>query len=376
MQTRLAWQNLTHHKLRLLAVTLGITFVVTLIFAQIGMRVAVLNAALPVFKRLNFDIVLVSPQYIYINSAGTFSHRRLYQASTVEGVQQAMPLYISLVQWQNPLTHDLGYMQMLGYNPHDPAFRLPELATQIKALQQPDIVFMDRLARPGVGPKAIGVKTEVQQHKVRIGGHFTIGPGFTGLGTLIVSDQNFSRIRNGVSLNQVSLGLITVVLGADSEHVAQQLRHLLPADVQVLTRAEMITHETNYWRHSTPSGIVLGMGVLMARLVGAVVIYQVLATDISYRLSEYATLKALGYPNRYISLIVLQQALILATMGFIPGLALSFGVYEVLANNTQFIIEMPTSRMVVVLTILLVICSLSGLIALQRVKKSNPADLF
>ncbi len=328
------------------------------------------------FKRLNFDIILISPQYIYINSSGTFSRRRLYQASSVEGVQQAIPLYISLVQCQNPRTRDLGYMQMLGYNPHDPAFRLPELARQIKALQQPDVVFMDRLARPRVGPKAIGVQTEVQQHKVRIGGHFTIGPGFTGLGTLIVSDQNFSRIRDGFPLNQVSLGLITVVPGAEPTRVAQQLRHLLPADVQVFTRSEMTRYETDYWRHNTPSGIVLGMGVLMASLVGAVVIYQVLATDISHRLSEYATLKALGYKDTYISMIVLQQALILAIMGFIPGLVLSFGAYEVLANNTQFLIEMPPSRIVVVLTMLIFICSLSGLIALQRVKKSDPAELF
>ncbi len=376
MKTRLAWQNLTHHKMRLLVVTIGIAFVVTLVFAQIGMRAAVLNAAIPVFNRLNFDMMLVSPQYIYINSAGTFSRRRLYQASTIEGVQQAMPLYVSLVLWQNPQTRELGYMQMLGYNPYDTAFRLPELAAQTEALRQPDVVFMDRLARPGVGSKALGVSTEVQQHKIRIGGHFTIGPGFTGLGTLIVSDQNFSRIRNGFPLNQVSLGLITVAPGAEPASVAQRLRRLLPADVRVLTRSEMKMHETDYWRNSTPSGIVLGMGVLMASLVGTVVIYQVLSTDISHRLSEYATLKALGCTDRYISLIVLQQALILAIMGFIPGLAFAYFVYEVLANNTQFILDMPAFRIVAVLVMSAGVCILSGLMALQKLKKSDPAELF
>lgn len=376
MQTRLAWRNLIHHKMRLLAITIGITFVVTLIFAQIGMQAAVLNAAVLVFNRLNFDIALISPQYIYLRSAGTLPHHRLYQASTIEAVQQAMPLYVSLVQWKHAQTGELGYMQMLGYNPHDPVFQLPDLDAQTEALRQPNVVFMDRRARPAVGPKAIGVSTEVQQHQIRIGGHFTLGSGFTGLGTLIVSDVNFSRIRNGFPLNQVSLGLITVVPEAEPADVAQRLRRLLPADVQVLTRAEMKAYETDYWRNNTPSGIVLGAGVLMACLVGTVVIYQVLATDISHRLSEYATLKALGYKDGYISSIVLQQALMLAIMGFIPGLAFSFGVYEVLARQTHFMMDMPPLRIVAVIVMSTGMCTLSGLLALQKLKKSDPAELF
>lgn len=376
MQTRLAWQNLSHHKMRLVAVTIGITFVVTLIFAQIGMQAAVLNAAVLVFNRLNFDIVLLSPQYIYIRSADTVPRHRLYQASTIEGVQQAMPLYVSLVQWKNSQTGELGYMQMLGYNPHDPVFQLPELDTQRETLHQPNVVLMDRRSRPSVGPKAIGVSTEVQQHKIRIGGHFTLGSGFTGWGTLIVSDVNFSRIRNGFPLNRVSLGLITVAPGADPARVAQHLKHVLPPDVQVLTRAEMKAYETSYWRDKTPSGIVLSAGVLMACLVGMVVIYQVLATDISHRLSEYATLKALGYKDGYISSIVLQQALILAIMGFIPGLAFSFGIYEILARQTHFMMDMPPLRMIAVMAMSTGISTLSGLLALRKLKKSDPAQLF
>ena len=62
------------------------------------------------------------------------------------------------------------------------------------------------------------------------------------------------------------------------------------------------------------------MGVVISVLVGFVVVYQVLSSDIADHMAEYATLKALGATDRRIAGVVIEQALLLGLIGY--GLAL------------------------------------------------------
>lgn len=376
MQTTLAWQNLIHNKTRTLVALAGIAFMITLLFVQLGLRAALLRIAMYVYDRLRYDIVLVSPHYIYIDDAGTFPRSRLYQALAVNGVESAMPFYTHLPVWQNPHTGSRYYVQMLAFHPRDQVFLLPEIAEQLPALRHPDAVLIDRYSRPELGAQDIGVVTELNRHKITIAGQFSLGNGFTAFGTIIVSDQTFSRILHGASLERVNLGLLTIVPGVLSDVVAHRLRHVLPSDVQVLTHSELEVVESRYWMEMTATGIMFNTGVLMAFLVGVVVLYQVLATDVSNRLSEYATLKALGYPNGYMSCVVLQQAFILAVLGFVPALVLTLGIYEVIAKTAHIAIGMTGLRIVIVLNLTVGMCSVSGLIALRKARKADPAELF
>ena len=70
--------------------------------------------------------------------------------------------------------------------------------------------------------------------------------------------------------------------------------------MRVLTRAQLETQEQKYWAQETPAGLVFGLGVVLAVVVGIVILYQVLATDVTKHLPEYATLKALGYRDRFL----------------------------------------------------------------------------
>ena len=376
MQFLLAWQNLTYNKTRTVAAVAGVAFVITLIFVQLGMRNSIINAGLQVYNRLNFDLVLISPNYLYINKAGTLPRRRLYQAESLSGVAHAMPFYVALAEWRNPETSYRDFVQMLAFHPRDRVFRWLDVEAPLSALQTPDTVFIDRRARPEAGPKDTGVITELGGRKIRIAGQFTLGAGFTALGAIIVSDQTFSRVLNGLSLDRVSLGLVTLAPGAAINTVADDLRRALPPDVQVLTRTDLNETETRYWIESTSTGIVLHTGVFMAFIVGMVVLYQLLATDISNRLPEYATLKAIGYPNRYLSQVVFIQAFFLALMGYAPALVLSFGLYDTIRKIAHIPIEMTLIRIAFVLGLSISMCSVSGLAAVRKAKTAEPAELF
>ncbi len=376
MQLDFAWKNLLHYKFRTLAAIVGIVFVIMLLFVQFGMKASVIKAGTLVYDQLQCDLVLASPHYLYINKAGSFPRHRLYQAETVHGVDHVMPLYIALAIWRNPETGYRDFVQLVAFHPGDRVFRLPEIEAQLDVLQTPDTLLIDRHARAEAGPTAAGVVTEVGQRQIRIGGHFTLGSGFTALGTVISSDQNVSRILNGAPLHQVTLGLVTTAPEAPVNTVAERLRQTLPPDVQVLTRSELVGMERHYWIKMTSTGIILNTGALMALVVGVVVLYQVLATDISHRLSEYATLKALGYSNRYVSGLVLQQALIFAVLGYIPAVALAFGTYALIRQLAHIPMDMTVTRLVLVFCLAVGMRAIPALAALRKAKTADPAELF
>jgi len=356
--------------------TAGIAFVIQLIFVQLGLYAAVMNTATQVYDQLYFDIMLTSPHYVFLNSTGMFPRQRLYQALTVDGVESAKPCYIALPSWQNLQTRERYKILLMAFNPSDHVFLLPELNEQVDRLRYPDMVLINRDTRPELGPRSIGMVTTVNQRQITIAGQYTLRLGFSAQGAITTSAQNFSRIMQGYDLEQVNLGLITVSPGVAPDKVVHRLRRLLPPDVRVLTRDELGTIEQRYWIEVAAAGVTHGSGAIIAFLVGIVILYQVLAIHITNHFAEYATLKALGYSDTYISWVVLQQALTLAMLGFVPALALALGVYELVRQTAHLSINMTLERLVIVLALVVVMCVVSGLIALRKVKKADPADLF
>jgi len=350
--------------------------VILLMLVQLGIYAAIVNTATQVYNQLHFDIMLTSPHYVFLNSPGVFRRQRLYQALAVDGVHSAKPFYIAVPYWQNLHTRLRYKILMMAFNPSDHVFRLPDLPAQLEHLRYPDTVLIDRDTRPELGPHATGTVTELNQRQITVAGAYTLGLGFSALGALITSDQNFARIMQGYDLEQVSLGLLTVSPDAPPDEVAHRLRRLLPPDVRVLTRDELGAIEQRYWIKVAAAGVTHGSGTLIAFLVGMVILYQVLASHITNHFAEYATLKALGYPDSYISRVVVQQALMLALLGFVPALLLTFGVYALIRQTAHLLINMTLVRLVVVLTLVVVMCVASSLIALRRVKKADPAALF
>ena len=86
MKTPLAWCNLCQDKLRTLVATGGVTFVLTLVFMELGFLGSVTNTATLVLDQLDFDIAIVARGYRNLNESGAFPRLRLYEAQSVPGV--------------------------------------------------------------------------------------------------------------------------------------------------------------------------------------------------------------------------------------------------------------------------------------------------
>ncbi|MFN9175769.1 MAG: ABC transporter permease DevC, partial [Synechocystis sp.] len=381
-RTSLGLLQLKHDRLRLLTAIAGITFADVLIFMQLGFADALYRTNTQYPRTLQTDLVIISSQAENFDKLQTFSRRRLYQALDVPGVVTAEPLYIDSIKWYNPQTQQKTPMLVIGQDPNQVAFNLPAVNQQLDKIQLPNTVLFDQKSRGHYDQMVQQVQagqlvtTEIGKNTVTVAGLFSVGASFADDGALITSEDTFLRLFPKRQAGTVSLGLIRLAPGADPEAVQATLDAYLPDDVQVFTNQDYVKFEIDYIQRRSPIGFVFGLGTVMGFIVGTVIVYQVLSTDVNSHLAEYATFRAMGYRQRYLLGVIFEEALILSVLGFFPSWAIAVGAYQLTAFATALPITMPLSRTLLVFVLTLVMCNLSGIVAARRLQAADPADIF
>jgi len=382
MKIPLAWLQLSREKMRLFVALAGIGFADILMFMQLGFRDALFDSAVTLHKNLQGDIFLISPQSMAIIAMKSFPNRRLYQALGFEGVKSISPVYMDFALWKNPETRDSRSILVLGFNPVNSVLNLPEVTSNLSTIKMPDVVLFDDSSRPEYGAIAQQfnqgkeITTEVGSRRIRVGGIFTLGASFGADGNIITSDLNFLRLFPERKDGLIDIGIIQVEPNVEIESILKNLKKELPKDVRVLSKEEFIDFEKSYWQTSTAIGFIFTLGTSMGFIVGIVIVYQILYTDVADHLPEYATLKAMGYKTSYLLMVVFQEALILAVLGYLPGCSLALGLYSLTKNATNLPMVMTISRAVTVLILTIIMCCVSGAIAVRKLQAADPADIF
>ncbi|MBD2202184.1 FtsX-like permease family protein [Calothrix sp. FACHB-1219] len=386
----LAWLQLVQQKIRFLVAVAGIAFIVLLMFIQLGFQDALYSSATAVHQSLRGDLFLVSSQYKSITSNQSFSRTRLYQALGFDGVESVSPIYLQFAKLKNPVNNEKYSIYVIGFDPGRSVLNIPEVEENLDKLKIPDMMLFDRDSRPEFGPIAErydqGQKEQTVEifpfnslvgYRVRVAGLFSLGPSFGVDGNLLVSDSTFLRINpNTRPAEMIDIGVISLKPGTDPNKVLKSLEESLPNDVQVFTYQGFIDFEKQYWAVRTPIGFILNLMLTMASVVGVVIVYQILYSNIATQFVAYATLKAMGYPNSYLLNVVFQQALILAIFSFIPGFILSVFIYDFAMKATKLPIMMSFNNIVLVLISAVLMCMTSGSLAINKLRSADPADIF
>jgi putative ABC transport system permease protein len=309
-------------------------------------------------------------------------------AASVAGVREVHPLWIGFRSWRVPQGKNAGYgrpLLVMGMKPGDPVFLPAELRSKAALLNTAEFALVDRRSRAEFGPRNgkefgdedIGSETEVGDQRIRLVGHYALGASFDADGSIVVSDEGFARLSPGWTTEMTGLGLVKLESPeVDPAAVADQLNRVLPADVQAFSRSDIIALDRRMWLWEMSVGLIFLMGVAVAVVVGIVIVYQILSSDVLAHLPEYATLLAMGYRNRFLGRVVLFQAVILALMGFLPGLLAAEGLYRLTTSITNIPMDMTIVRIVAVLVLSVGMCILSGLAALWKLRGADPADLY
>ncbi len=379
----LAWLQLSHEKIRLLVAIAGISFADILMFMQLGFRDALFDSAVKFHANVNGDIFLISPQSTALIAMKSFPRRRLYQTLAFKGVESATPIYLGFEIWKNPEKKNTRQIMVIGFNPADKQlFQLPGIAENLDKLQLPDTYLFDTKSREQFGPidklfaSGKRVQTEVGRRKVEVGGLFTLGASFGADGNLMASDTNFIRLFDQRNKGLIDVGVVKLKPGTDVKTTIAAMEAYFPKDVKVFSKEQFIEFERSYWQSGTSIGFIFTLGTIMGFIVGIVIVYQILYTDVADHLSEYATLKAMGYTDFYLLTVVFQEAIILSIVGFFPGMIAAMGLYTLTRNATSLPLLMTVARATTVLILTMIMCTISGAIAVRKLRAADPADMF
>jgi putative ABC transport system permease protein len=378
----LAWQQLRHEPRKLLAGAAGVVFAVVLMFMQFGFRDALFESATAVQQRMSGDLFIIHRQSQTLWRMATFSRRRVFQALAVPEVTRAGYLYVTLVDWKNPWTGRHRPTLMFGIDPASGLLDLPGVSEQLDAIKDEDTVLFDQYSHREFGPVMEALRSgrpfsaEVNNRRLAVRGLFRLGASFAADGNVVGSHENFLRVVPSRRPSQVDVGILLLLPGADLAAVQIAVQRLMPDDVQVVTREQLVRLEHDFWQNSTGIGFVFTLGALMGFVVGIVIVYQILFTEIANHLSQYATLTAMGHSHRFLLSIVGGAALILCVLGYVPGLMMSAALYRLTASATFLPMNLGTAKPATVLGLTLVMCFVSGGFALRKLRDADPVDLF
>ncbi|MGB8815006.1 MAG: ABC transporter permease DevC [Paracoccaceae bacterium] len=378
----IGWLQLTHNRTRMAAALAGVAFANVLVFVQLGLLGALNGSIGTSYQLINADIMISSQDANTLTDGSPIARRLLFQALGVDGVLDAVPLYLARLDWTRP-DGVTASLQAYALPPEASAFAGARIRDQMTSLSLPERALLDVKTR-GVSAEIIAglspetpFKFESNGKTVSVIGSFYLGGSFNSDGNIVVSDQTFLRLFGQRLSGTPSQILVKVEPGRDAAEVSGRLASALAGEpVLVRPMTVAIAQDLKYQTTKRPTGVIFGFGVFIGILVGLVIVYQVLATDVADHLREYATFKAMGYGHRFFLGIVFEEALVLAVFGFLPGIVLSMGFYAVMAKATGLPIQMEASRAAIVFFGTIIACTVSGAIATRRLAGADPADLF
>jgi putative ABC transport system permease protein len=375
----IGWLQLTHSLPRLAAALAGVAFANVLVFMQLGFLGALMETVRLPYAAMDADILVQASDANTLADGSPLPRQRMFEALGVAGVASATAVYFGRIDWKQG-DGTIRTLDTFGIDPAAAAFRGLDAAGELALA---DVALLDRRTR-NVAPEVFGrieagepYVFEVKGRRLTVPQTFTIGGGFSADGYMIVSDQTFLRLFPARVAGAPNLVLVRTEPGADVAAVVARLNAVLPAtDAKARTVAAAAAAEQAFQTTQRPVGIVFGFGVVIGLLVGVVIVYQVLSTDVADHLREYATLKAIGYRQGYFLGVVLEEALVLAVLGFVPGLLISLLLYAAVNGATGLPVAMTAARPFLVLAGTILMCVVSGAIATRRLARADPAELF
>ena len=388
LAAKLAWANTTNNWQRLLVRCSGVTFAVVLMFMQTGFRNALLDSNVRMMEeKFSTDIVLRTKSRFMMSSGQQLALQHVVTARSCEGVAAAEPIYIENMasEYRRP-----GFpsrkIRVIAVDPQSPSFAKLNLAGLAKQLSEPGTAVVDTKSKTmfglprGAKDLATNATGELSGRKVRLVGFFECGINFSNDGTLLMTPDNFAAYfsyrGDGDPLSMVDYGIVRCVEGADVPSVVARLRKLLGSNVIVQTKQEFLLTERNFWGKNTPIGLIFSVGTMIGFVVGLIICYQVLATDIADHMGEFATIKAMGYPTSFFAALVVTQALLLSFVSFVPGLLIALVAFQGVNVATGLVMFLNAQRLMTVLGLTVLMCVTSGMIALRKLLSADPASLF
>jgi putative ABC transport system permease protein len=407
----IARKNLFEDIPRFLVAQAGIMFAVSLVTIQTGILNGFTRSTTLAIDNSQADIWVSASEMVYLELTLPLPAGMVLQAQEVEGVRRAEALSIRGATWRSA-SGEIAPVRLIGFSPQGQLFTPGALTNgDWTALEQPYTFILDEsnldslnLKQPGeeasigsLPAKLVGLTQETQS----IASSPFLFTSLESANTYVTSGLTSTTSCRWVSGNlqctnvyqrsqpntapprpasltasdTITYVLIQAEPGQDLQSLKQRLEQALPA-TRAHTKAEMSSLTRDYWQRRTGIGFVLGLGAAVGVIVGMVIVGQILYSSVVDHLKEFGTLKAMGASDWLLYRVIIEQALWMATLGYIPsmGLCLALGAWTFATQGIMILITLPTAAGVLGITV--VMCVGSALFAIQKVTQVDPAIVF
>jgi putative ABC transport system permease protein len=371
--TLLSVKNLLHDKTRLAVTLTGIIFALVLITVQFGLFLGFMETSANIVDRSGVDLWVTAPGLPHVNAGSSQPERRRYQVLSIPGVVKAEPYLLSFASWKLP-SGAKQQVQVVGY---DLASGLGGPATLVAgsadALRSDDTVLIDRHYRGKLGVSDLGDAAEINGVRARVAGYTSGMLSFTTAPYVFTSFKHAQKYMN-LDRSETIFIVVRLVAEADPQAVKRAILATLP-DCEVFTNAEM-THKTQfYWVFSTGAGITTLIGAALGLLVGTVVVAQTIYSATVDHIREFGTLKAMGAPNSYIYRVIIEQAVLAASMGYALAIIIAYAVVQG-SRNGDALIKLPPAMAIGLFGLAVVMCIAASILSIRKATTIDPAMVF
>jgi putative ABC transport system permease protein len=382
----IARKTLFHDLIPFLVAQAGVVFSVSLMSIQIGLFYGFTRSTSTIIDRSTAEVWVVSSKFQQLDFTLPIPYSRLAQAQKVAGVDRAEAFIFQEVVWQQS-KHPIAPVTIIGFEQPSQLFGI-QSSGPITSLSQSYMAVINRSDASFLNIDRLGNTAKIGTVRVKIS-------GFTqGIRSMVSSPFLFTSLESGAALINAAMRAtveqkpakltpkadVTAILirakpGQNLALLKQRLAVALP-DTSVYTKVELSDKTRNYWLNNTGVTFILGMGAAVAIAVGTVIVSQILYTSVVRHLGEFATLKAMGASNKVLYQIILEQALWMGLLGYIPGVALCMVLGSWTMQAQAVLILITPGSAIGIFGITLLMCAGSAVIAIQKVMDLDPALVF
>lgn len=370
----LAFRNLFHDRLRLVATVIGIVFSIVLVMVQMGLYFGFGRMVTTMIDNASADLWVMPKGTKCFEDPSLLDARQRNRALSVPGVAEAIPLVIGFADWRTPAGSSTPVF-VVGSDLRSGGLEPWNLVEgRVESLSTPNSVAVDKTYFDRLGISGLGARAEIRQQAVRVA---AVTNGIRSFTTTpyVFMDVDRARSYTGTPSSKATYFLIRLDRSSDRGAVRSSLQATLGTDVEVLTPSEFRERSRSFWLFGTGAGAALFAGAILGIIVGTVIVAQTLYSSTKDHINEFATLRAMGSSRGYIYKVIIWQAILNAVIGF--SLAALVGAAVVRATAASALPLVITPELSVGLFVLTVVmCIISAIAAIMKVTRIDPAQVF
>ena len=414
----IARKNLFEDIPRFLVAQAGVMFAVSLVSIQTGILNGFTRSTALLIDQSRADLWVADEKMVYFELTKPLAAGQLTQVQQMPGVDRAEPIVLQGGRWDSPNSPEISSVRIIGFDPRGQLFNLPSFtAGNLRDLRDPYTIAIDKANLDSLHLSNIGDSSTINSAPAKLVGITQTTQSIASSPFIFTSVETANAYATAGLTSQVSCDvpsdggdllcttryerppasserspqiqppkplsatdpityiLVRVEAGQDLNVIKQQIESTLPR-TRVYTRSGMSDRTRTYWQQRTGIGFILGLGATVGVIVGMVIVGQILYSSVADHLKEFGTLKAMGASNWVIYRIIIEQALWMAVLGYIPslGLCLGLGAWTFATQGITILITPLTATGLLGLTI--VMCVGSALFAIQKITHVDPAIVF